>query len=112
MTARTPDPSATFAGLDLMWHMGRDMLNAQAQWKRRFGDVAHLPLVHEHQIIVSDPERVRQLLVTQHAALIRWERGIQAFSQLHGRGVLVAEGAARRAKRRALQPAFTPNAVH
>ena len=71
----------------------------------------HLRIWPEHQVVVTDPERVRELLVDHHDALVRWERAIEVFAQLHGHSTLTSEGAAWRTKRHALQPAFTPKAV-
>jgi cytochrome P450 len=71
----------------------------------------HLPIWPEQQVVVSDPQLVRELLVDQHDAMVRWERGIAVCAQLHGHSTLTAEGGARRTKRQALQPAFTPRAA-
>jgi cytochrome P450 len=71
----------------------------------------HLRIWPEHQIVVTDPTLVRELLVTHHEALHRWERGMQVMSQVHGNSVLIAEGEPWRLKRHALQPSFTPKSV-
>lgn len=73
--------------------------------------MVHLRIWPEHQVVVSEPRLVRELLVDHHDALIRWERGIQVFSQLHGHSVLIAEGGPWRSKRHALQPGFAPKPV-
>ncbi|MEJ7807886.1 MAG: cytochrome P450, partial [Telluria sp.] len=91
--------------------MSRDLLGSLGDWRHRYGDIVHLRIWPEHQVVVSDPQLVRELLVNHHDALIRWERGINVFSQLHGHSVLTAEGDAWRAKRHALQPSFTPKTV-
>jgi len=91
--------------------MSRDLTGTLADWQRRFGDVVHLRIWPEHMIVVTDPQLVRDLLVTRHDTLIRWERGIRVFAQVHGHSVLVSEGEAWRTKRHALQPGFTPKAV-
>lgn len=106
-----PGPSAGLTGWGLLARMSRDLLGTLATWQHEFGDVVHLRVWPEHEIVVSDPALVRELLVTHHDALIRWERGIRVFSQLHGRSVLIAEGEAWRGKRHALQPSFSPKAV-
>lgn len=106
-----PGPRPLLTGWSLLARMSRDILGATSDWRRRYGDVVHLRIWPEHQVIVTDPELVRELLVNHHAALLRWERGIEVFSQLHGRSVLVAEGDAWRLKRRALQPAFSPRSA-
>lgn len=61
--------------------------------------------------MVTDPQLVRELLVTHHDALVRWERGIRVFGEVHGHSVLIAEGGAWRDKRHALQPGFMPKAA-
>lgn len=105
-----PGPSSV-TGWGLMMRMSRDMLGTLAQWKAQFGDIVHLRLWPEHEVVVSDPELVRELLVTHHDALIRWERAVDIFAQVHGNSVLIAEREAWRAKRHALQPSFSPKAV-
>ncbi len=92
--------------------MSRDLMGTLAQWRQSYGNLVHLRIWPEHQVIVSEPQFVRELLVTHHQDLIRWERGIEVFSQLHGHSVLTAEGAPWRSKRQALQPDFSPKAVH
>lgn len=106
-----PGPSAGLTGWSLLARMSRDLLGSLATWQRDFGDVVHLRFWPEHEIVVTDPALVRELLVTHHDALVRWERGIRVFAQLHGHSVLIAEGDAWRGKRHALQPSFTPKAV-
>jgi len=91
--------------------MSRDLLGTLAAWQREFGDVVHLRFWPEHEIVVADPTLARELLVTHHDALVRWERGMHVFAQLHGHSVLIAEGEAWRGKRHTLQPSFSPKAV-
>lgn len=106
-----PPGPFSLTGWSHLTRMSRDMLGTLAQWQRQFGDVVHLRLWPEHEVIVADPERVRELLVTHHDALIRWERAIGVFAQIHGDSVLIAEREAWRGKRHALQPNFSPKAV-
>lgn len=88
--------------------MSKDLLGTLRGWQQSYGDVVHLRMWPEHTIVVTDPALVRELLVQHHAALVRWERGIEVFSQLHGHSVLIAEGETWRAKRHTLQPNFLP----
>lgn len=106
-----PPGPPSFTGLGHLRRMSRDMLGTLAQWQRQFGDIVHLRLWPEHEVVVTDPELVRELLVTHHGALVRWERAIGVFAQIHGNSVLIAEREAWRAKRHALQPNFSPKAV-
>ena len=106
-----PGPPAGLTGWGLLRRMSQDLLGTLAAWQRTFGDVVHLRMWPEHQIIVTDPQLARELLVAQHDALIRWERGMRVFSQLQGHSVFIAEGEAWRGKRHALQQSFSPKAV-
>ncbi|WP_206950601.1 cytochrome P450 [Trinickia acidisoli] len=106
-----PPGPASLTGWGLLNRMSRDLLGTLGAWRSQFGDVVHLRIWPEHEVIVADPELVRELLVSHHDALIRWERGIRVFSQVHGHSVLVAEGEAWRNKRHAQQPSFSPKAV-
>lgn len=106
-----PGPPAGLTGWGLLRRMSRDLLGALAEWQQQYGDLVHLRIWHEHEVVVSDPALVRELLVAQHEGLVRWERGIEVFSRIHGQSVLIAEGAAWRKQRHALQPAFAPKAV-
>jgi cytochrome P450 len=91
--------------------MSRDTLGTLSEWKKQFGDVVHLRVYPSHTVILTDPELVRDLLVTHHESLVRWEHARKAFAQVHGHSVLVAEGEAWRTKRHAMQPSFSPKAV-
>lgn len=91
--------------------MSGDLLGALGEWRQTYGDMVHLRIWPEHQIVLTDPQLVRELLVSHHDALIRWERGVQVFSQLHGHSVLIAEGEPWRSKRHILQPEFSPKSV-
>ena len=106
-----PGPRAGLTGWRLLRRMSHNLLDALTAWKQEFGAVVHLRLWPEHQIVITDPELVRELLITHHEALVRWERGINIFAQLHGHSVLIAEGQAWQDKRRALQPGFARKPV-
>lgn len=106
-----PGPPSGITGWGLLAHMARDLPAAVACWRRDYGDLVHLRMWPEHQLVVTDPQLVRELLLTHHDAIVRWERGIRVFSYLQGNSVLIAEHAPWAAKRQALQPAFAPKSV-
>lgn len=91
--------------------MSRDLMGTLAGWQREFGDLVHVRTWPEHQVIVSDPQLARELLVNQADALQRWERALTVYRRVHGHSVLIAEGQAWREKRQALQPDFTRKSV-
>jgi len=106
-----PGPPAGLTGWHLLRRMSRDLLGTLAQWQHTYGDVVHVRTFPEHTIVLTDPQLARELLVTHHDSLIRWERATNLFAQLHGHSVLTSEGDAWRHKRHTLQPGFTPKAV-
>ena len=106
-----PGPPSGLTGWGLLAHMARDLPAAVAGWRQAYGDVVHLRMWPEHQIVLSDPQLVRELLVNHQDAVRRWERAVEVFAYLQGNSVLVAEGSAWTAKRHALQPAFAPKSV-
>lgn len=106
-----PGPAPGLTGWGLLRRMSRNLLGTLAEWRQSYGDIVHLRMWPERQIIVSEPQLVRELLVNNHDALIRWERGIRVFSQLHGHSVLTTEGKTWQAKRHALQPSFSPKSI-
>jgi cytochrome P450 len=106
-----PGPPPGITGWGLLRRMSRDLLGTLAEWRQHYGDMVHLRIWPEHQIVLTDPQLVRELLVSHHDALLRWERGIQVFSQVHGNSVLIAEDDQWCSKRHALQPSFSPKAV-
>jgi cytochrome P450 len=106
-----PGPPSGVTGWGLLRRIARDPLGTFDEWRQRYGEVVHLRIWPEHQVVVTEPELVRELLVRHHDALIRWERGIEVMSQLHGNSVLTAEGETWRARRQALQPSFAPKCV-
>jgi cytochrome P450 len=106
-----PGPRSGVTGWGLLRRMSRDPLGTLADLRQRHGDIVHCRIWPEHQIVLTDPQLVRELLVNHHDALIRWERGIEVFSQVHGSSVLTSEGEPWRSKRHALQPRFAPKSV-
>jgi cytochrome P450 len=106
-----PGPPSGLTGWQFLSRMKQDLFGTLDGWRRAYGDLVHVRIWPEHEVIVTDPQLVRELLVDQHDALVRWERAIDVFSQLHGHSTLTSEGAAWRVKRQALQPPFAPRPV-
>lgn len=106
-----PGPPAPINGWGLLRQMSKDMPATLVRWARQYGDLVHLRIWPEHQIVVTNPTLARQLLVDHHDDLVRWRRAMKVFEAAHGHSVLVVEGESWRDKRRALQPAFAPQPV-
>ena len=109
--ALPPGPSDHLWGLSLLRTMKADYLGFVAGLQRQQPDIAHVQVLNEHITHVFHPEWVRQVLVDQADALIRWERATDVFSVYMGQSVLVTEGVQWQRQRRMMQPGFTPKRV-
>ncbi|MFM2054914.1 MAG: hypothetical protein RL456_2951 [Pseudomonadota bacterium] len=106
-----PGPRPRGWGLPLLRAMRDDYLGFMAALHREHGDLCRMRLAWEEAWSLGSPERVREALVEQADALVRWERGVAVFAQIFGQSVLTTEGETWQRLRRMLQPAFTPRRV-
>jgi cytochrome P450 len=106
-STQPPGPRSRIFGFDLLSQSKADYLGHVGELKQRFGDVVMSQVVHEKIFDIHHPDLIRQLLVDNADALIRWERGIEVFSNIHGQSVLVTEGDKWKRQRRMLQPGFS-----
>lgn len=106
-----PGPATGLTGWSQFRRLSKNMLETLSEWQQQFGSLFHLRVWPEHIVVVCDPVLARELLVTHHSKLTRWERGIHVFKQLHGNSVLIAEGEQWTQKRRSLQPFFSPKSI-
>jgi cytochrome P450 len=104
---RLPGPSSNVFGFDLLRAAKNDYLAHIDALKAQFGDVVMSQVGHEKIVDIHHPELIRALLVDHADALIRWERGIEVFANIHGQSVLVTEGDTWKRQRRMLQPGFS-----
>ena len=88
----------------LPW-MRRDMLGFFEQCFREHGDIAYFRLGRRRAILLSDPEAIEQVLVTENRRFIK-NYGLQFLKPLLGNGLLLNEGDAWLRQRRIVQPAF------
>jgi cytochrome P450 len=107
LSAQPPGPRSWVFGFDLLSQSKANYLGHVEELKQRFGDVVMSQVVHEKIFDIHHPDLIRQLLVDNADALIRWERGMEVFSNLHGQSVLVTEGEKWKRQRRMLQPGFS-----
>lgn len=105
---RPPGPNAPFWGIPLLRQMSRDYLGFSERLLAEHGDVVHMKFGKEHCYELFHPELIRQALVEHSKNIVRWERGIEVFEQVHGQSVLVTEGETWQRQRRMLQPGFGP----
>lgn len=72
---------------------------------RRYGDVAGIRIASQPVVLVSDPDRIRDVLVT-HGRLFHKGRGLERAKMLLGEGLLTSEDELHLRQRRLAQPAF------
>ena len=75
---------------------------------RDYGDVAKFHLGSAEVYLLSDPELIRQVLVTDARFFVKGE-GLQRAKRLLGEGLLTSEGKFHLQQRRLLQPVFLKN---
>ncbi len=88
----------------------RDGPNVLLRLQREHGDRVRLRIGFEDFLLLSDPEDVRHVLVTNASGYGKSEhyRGMKAAL---GRGLVTSEGALWRRQRQLVQPAFRPAAI-
>ena len=99
-----PGPRRRVPALDAL-RMGRDRLGFLTMLRTQYGDIARVPLGAETLYLFSDPELVRDVLVTNHRNFHKG-RGLERAKKLLGDGLLTSEGEVHLRQRRLAQPAF------
>lgn len=110
----TPQPSGPAGqlwGLNHLRAMQPDYLGFVQALHHQHPDIAQIQVFNERITHVFRPDWMREILVDQADALIRWERATEVFSLSMGQSVLVTEGAQWQRQRRMLQPGFAPKRV-
>ena len=72
---------------------------------REFGDVVHLKLANQNAYVVSHPDYIREILVTQQNNFVK-SRVLERARVLLGDGLLTSENEFHTRQRRLVQPAF------
>ena len=83
----------------------RDPLAFLTRMAREHGDVAHFKLGPQDVFLLSNPDDIRDVLVTYNRRFMKG-RGLQRAKKLLGEGLLTSEGEFHLRQRRLAQPAF------
>ena len=75
------------------------------QLARDYGDIVHYKIGWNHIVFLNHPDYIREILVVQNDNFVK-ERTVRRSKMLLGEGMITAEGAAHRAQRQVVQPAF------
>jgi cytochrome P450 len=83
-----------------------DPLAGLLRYAREYGDVARFCVMTQERILLSHPDLVNQVLVTQHGKFHKSELTRRITGRMLGNGLLISEGDFWRRQRRLEQPAF------
>jgi cytochrome P450 len=83
----------------------RDPLAFLTRMSREQGDIAHFKLGSQEVFLLSNPEHIKDVLVTYNRRFMKG-RGLQRAKKLLGDGLLTSEGEFHLRQRRLAQPAF------
>src|SRR5207244_5618036 len=104
-TRRLPPGPKLSALQRLVYWPGRDMLQFITTSARTYGDLVTYRLGGETIFLVSDPQHIKDILVTNNRNFTK-SRGLERTKRLLGNGLLTSEGAMHLRQRRLMQPAF------
>lgn len=101
---RPPGPRGGFPGA-LLVELRRDILGLMTRLARDYGDIAYVETGGMRFYFVSNPEYIRDVLITNHRNFTK-SRGLEVTKVVLGEGLLTSEGEFHRRQRRLMQPAF------
>jgi cytochrome P450 len=99
-----PGPRSRYPG-EIFLAFRRDRLGFLQRLARDCGDVAHIRIGPQHVVLLSHPDHIRDVLVTNKRTFVKG-RGVRRMKLLLGDGLLTAEGDKHLRQRRLAQPAF------
>ncbi len=99
-----PAPRKLFPGQHLLL-LRRDVLGALTDLARDYGDVARLKIEGHPMVLVSHPDLIRTVIITEARRFAKG-RGLERTRRLLGQGLLTSEGDFHLRQRRLAQPAF------
>ncbi len=99
-----PGPVPRFPG-QFLFEMARNPLAPLIAMHRDYGDIVHYHIGPQHLYLFSDPELIRDVLVTNQKNFTK-SRGLERAKRLLGNGLLTSEGEFHLRQRRLAQPAF------
>jgi cytochrome P450 len=102
--AYPPGPAWEF-GLRRLLRMSRDPLGFFSELRREHGRFVHYRVGPRHVYFVSEPDLIRDVLVTGASCFFK-DQGLESTTPLLGQGLLTSEGEFHRRQRRLAQPAF------
>lgn len=102
--AAPPGPKSRFPG-DMILRMSRERIELLRNMATTYGDVSEIQLGKQRIVLLTNPEDIRDVLVT-HQKLFRKGQALERAKVLIGEGLLTSEGEHHLKQRRLVQPAF------
>ena len=102
---RPPGPKNARPWLGVLPHFRKDPAGYLLKVAREFGDLVYMRLGPQHAFVVSQPEWIRDILVTNQSNFTK-SRILERSKVLLGDGLLTSEGEFHTRQRRLVQPAF------
>ena len=103
-SAAPPGPRPRFPG-DMLLRISRERIELLREMASTWGDVSSILLGKQRIVLLTNPEDIRDVLVT-HQRIFRKGQGLERAKVLIGEGLLTAEGEMHLRQRRLVQPAF------
>jgi cytochrome P450 len=91
--------------------MRRDILGFFARCEREHGAIVRLRLYATSVYLVSGPELIHEILITQQANFLK-PTGLKAVKPMFGEGLLTADGEVWQVHRKLVQPAFRRECIN
>src|SRR5260221_3384918 len=104
-TVRPPGPKNTRPWLGVLPHFRKEPANYLLKIAREYGDLAYMRLGPQHAFVVSDPDAIRDILITNQANFTK-SRMLERAKVLLGDGLLTSEAELHTRQRRLGQPSF------
>lgn len=105
MTHALPPGPKGLPGAGIIFAYRRDPLGFLTRMARQYGDIVSLPFGPFRSVMLSDPDDIKELLVTQNRSFHRGPAH-RWLKLLLGEGLLSSEGEFHLRQRRLIQPAF------
>jgi cytochrome P450 len=104
-TTEVPGPTNGRLFLGVLPQFRKDPPAYLLAMQRQYGDLVHLKLANQNAYVVSNPEWIRDILITNQANFTK-SRMLERARILLGDGLLTNEGEPHTRQRRLVQPAF------
>ena len=99
-----PGPKRRFPGA-ILFQLRRGPIEFMTRVAREYGDIAYYRVGPHRVYLLSHPDHVKDVLVTNEACFVKG-RGFERAKRLFGEGLLTSEGDFHLRQRRLAQPAF------